>query len=328
MSHEIDMTSGKAACFSARGITPWHGLGKVITEDAVTSADAIKFAGLDYSLFKNPLWSVNGDGKTIEVPNNFAIVRGDTGGVLGVVGKNYEIFQNSQAFSFFDTVIGQKLAVYETAGALFDGRIVWILAKLPAKVFIKGTDDVTDSYVLLSTSHDGSRGVTIMPTMVRVVCNNTLTMALGEYSCAEGVRLRHTKAVHSKAALVSEKLGIINTKIEEYDTQINGLSKRKITKQAFDNYITTLFPDNENSKSSTRTENIRLEMENNYEYPEFDLTGGTAWAAFNAVTKYVDHQRTNKGSDSQNKMSNRMFSNLLGVGATKKNQAFNLAMSL
>ena len=328
MSHEIDMTSGIAACFSSRGMTPWHGLGKVITEEAVTSQDAIKFAGLDYSLFKNPLWSVNGDGKTIDVPNNFAIVRGDTGGVLGVVGKNYEIFQNSQAFSFFDTVIGEKLAVYETAGALYDGRIVWILAKLPAKVFIKGTDDVTDSYVLLSTSHDGSRGVTIMPTMVRVVCNNTLTMALGEYSCSEGVRLRHTKTVHSKAALVSEKLGIINVKIEEYNSKINAMSKVNISKQEFQNYVNTLFPDNPNSKNATRTENIRLEMFENYDSPEFVNTGGTAWAAFNAVTKYVDHQRTNKGDDTQTKLSNRMFSNLLGAGATKKNEAFDLALSM
>ncbi len=326
--HKLDMTTGKAAMFSSRGMVPWHGLGTVIQEDAATSADAIKYAGLDYSLFKTPLWTIDGDGNKIDVPENFAVVRGDTNAVLGVVGKNYKIFQNSEAFEFFDGVVGDKLAIYETAGAIHGGKIVWILAKLPAELRVGKTDDVTNSYVMLATSHDGSMSVTMMPTLVRVVCNNTFTLAINGFSIERGIKMRHTKNMSTKIDIARERLGIVNTQVEEYNEQMNALAKRNITKTELKSYIESLFPDNENAKNNTRTENMRDQIYNNWLETEFAQIEGTAWAAFNAVTRFVDHQRSTKGTDDADRANNRMYSVLMSSGAVKKREAFNSALAL
>lgn len=326
--HKIDTTSGKAAMFSSRGMVPWHGLGTVIQEDAATSADAIKYAGLDYSLFKNPLWSIDGEGNKIEVPENFAVVRGDTNAVLGVVGKNYKIFQNSEAFEFFDSVIGEKLAVYETAGALHGGKIVWILAKLPTEIRIPKTDDVSNAYVMLATSHDGSMSVTMMPTIVRVVCNNTFTLAIRDYSVERGIKMRHTKNMSAKIDIARQRLGIVNQQIDEYNSQVELLSSRRFTKTELQQYVESLFPDNNEAKHNTRTENMREEIYKNWAETEFAQIEGTAWAAFNAVTKFVDHQRSTKGTDDTDRANNRMYSVLMSSGAVKKRQALNVALEM
>lgn len=328
MAHHLDIVNGKASMFSSRGMLPWHGLGTVINEDAVTSADAIKLAGLDYNLYKNPLFTIDPDGNKIEVPDSFAVVRGDINQAIGVVGKNYEIFQNSEAFAFFDEVVGDKLAVYETAGALHGGRKVWILAKLPQELFIKGTDDRTDSYVLLGTSHDGSQALMMMPTLTRVVCHNTYTLAMSNFSIESGIKVRHTRNMKAKVSLARERLSIINEQITEYQEQSNYLASINVNAAQFKAYIETLFPDNKDAKNNTRTVNMRNMITLNFEDNEFKETDGTAWAAFNAVTRYVDHQRSTKGTDDTDRRNNRMESVLFTTGATKKREAFKLALSL
>lgn len=328
MAHHLDIVNGKASMFSSRGMLPWHGLGTVINEDAVTSADAIKLAGLDYNMYKNPLFTIDPDGNKIEVPDSFAVVRGDINQAIGVVGKNYEIFQNSEAFAFFDEVVGDKLAVYETAGALHGGRKVWILAKLPQDLFIKGTDDRTDSYVLLGTSHDGSQALMMMPTLTRVVCHNTYTLAMSNFSIESGIKVRHTRNIKAKVSLARERLSIINEQITEYQEQSNYLASINVNAAQFKAYIETLFPDNKDAKNNTRTVNMRNMMTLNFEDNEFKETDGTAWAAFNAVTRYVDHQRSTKGTDDTDRRNNRMESVLFTTGATKKREAFKLALSL
>jgi phage/plasmid-like protein (TIGR03299 family) len=326
--HKLDMTTGKASMFSSRGMVPWHGLGTVISEDAATSADAIKYAGLDYSLFKTPLWTVDGDGNKVDVPENFAVVRGDTSGVLGVVGKNYKIFQNSEAFEFFDSVVGDKLAIYETAGALHDGRIVWVLAKLPSELRVGKTEDVTNAYIMLATSHDGSMSVTMTPTLVRVVCNNTFTLAIRGFSIQTGIKMRHTKNMSTKIDIARERLGIVNKQVTDYSEQMNALANRKINKTELKSYIESLFPDNDTAKNNTRTENMRDQIYENWAETEFAQIEGTAWAAFNAVTKFVDHQRSTKGSDDSDRASNRMYSVLMSSGAVLKREAFQAALAL
>lgn len=328
MAHELDIVNGKASMFSSRGMLPWHGLGTVINEDAVTSAEAIKLAGLGYDLYKNPVFTIDPDGKQVEIPEAFAVVRGDTNEALGVVGKNYQVFQNSEAFSFFDDVVGEKLAVYETAGALHGGRKVWILAKLPKQVFIKGTEDRSNSYVLLGTSHDGSQALTMMPTLTRVVCNNTYTLAMGKYSMQSGIKIRHTRNMKKSVNLAKDRLAIINHQIEEYEKQANQLATVKISQAQFNTYIKMLYPDNDDAKNTTRTVNMRNVMAMNYEDSEFKAIEGTAWAAVNAVTRFVDHQRSTKGSDAADRIDNRMESVLFTTGATQKRQAFELALTL
>ena len=271
---------------------------------------------------------MDADNNSIEVPNQFAIVRGDTSAVLGVVGKNYKIFENAEAFKFFDDVIGDKLAVYETAGALHGGRIVWILAKLPKTVRAGSTDDISDSYVLLSTSHDGSKSVTMMPTLVRVVCNNTYTLAVSEYSAESGIRMRHTKNMVNNLSLAKQRLEIVNKKIDDYQEAVNILAGKQISSKMLQSYAEAIFPDNPNAKHNTRTENMRENIYNNFEDKEIKETDGTWWKAVNAVTYYVDHQRSTKGQNDSARQDNRMVSTLMTTGASKKRSAMDLALEM
>ena len=326
--HNIDMSRGEASMMSTKGIVPWHGLGTVLEEDAVDSKTAIQAAGLNWSLYKNELLTVDPDGQQIEVPDQYAIVRGDTKSVLGVVGKNYKIFENAQAFEFFDSVIGEKAAVYETAGALKGGRIVWILAKLPNSMRIANTDDISNSYVMLATSHDGSRSVTMMPTSVRIVCNNTYTMAVQEYNVNTGIKIRHTSSMNNRVDLARERLKIVNSNLAVYEEKANILAGRKISVKNLESYIQELFPDNKNAKHNTRTENIRQSITNNFENSEIKKTDGTWWKAFNAVTEFVDHQRSTKGVNDSARNDNRMISTLMTSGASKKRGALELALEL
>jgi len=164
---------------------PWHGLGQII-KDYPTSAEALAFAGLDYTVEKRPLFTYDtenhhGDPETdliipeIDVPGFFATVRSDTDQVLGVVGKDYEVVQNVEAFSFFDAIVGGKDGIlYETAGALGNGERVFITAKLPDYIRV-GRHDLIEKYLFLTTSHDGTGSIQIAFTPVRIVCQNSTT---------------------------------------------------------------------------------------------------------------------------------------------------------
>jgi phage/plasmid-like protein (TIGR03299 family) len=326
--HALDMSRGEASMMSTKGIVPWHGLGTVLDEDVVDSATAIRAAGLNWSLYKNPLTTVDADNNQIEVPNQFAIVRGDTSAVLGVVGKNYKIFENAEAFNFFDEVIGDKLAVYETAGALHGGKIVWILAKLPKTIRAGSTDDISDSYVLLATSHNGSMSVVMMPTLVRTVCDNTFTLAISEYSAESGIRMRHTKNMKNNLSLAKQRLQIVNNKIDEYQDKVNLLASRQISSKVLEAYAEAMFPDNPDAKHNTRTENMRNNIFENFEMKEIKETDGTWWKAVNAVTYYIDHQRSTKGKNDSARQDNRMVSTLMTTGASKKRSAMDLALEM
>ena len=178
MSHNLLMQNGQASMFYINEV-PWHGLGTRLDKPA-TAHEAITAARLDWKVVKLPLFAGS---KRIPVTDRFAVVRrtGDliqhTDPVLGVVSHEYTPLQNQQAFQFFDPIVGQNAAIYHTAGALGKGERVWILAQLPGHIRVAG-DDITEKYLLLSNSHDGKSSVTIKFTPVRVVCQNTLTLAL------------------------------------------------------------------------------------------------------------------------------------------------------
>ncbi len=184
----------------------WHGLGQIVT-DYPTSAEAISYAGLDYTVEKralttnalvNDLSDLNAGIAVpkIEVPNFFATVRNDNNAVLGVVGKDYEVVQNADAFQFFDAIVGDGNGIkYETAGALGKGERIFITAKLPD--FIKvGKQDLIEQYLFLTTSHDGFGSITAAFTPTRIVCNNTLNAAMRNYS--NGIKIRHTASANDR----------------------------------------------------------------------------------------------------------------------------------
>ena len=149
---------------------PWHGLGTMV-KDSPSSAQALCLAGLDWKVEQHPI--VTSDG--IPLNGFWANVRNIDQKVLGVVSDKYKVVQNEEAFAFTDTLLGEGVT-YETAGALQEGRKVWLLAKLPQKYIISG-DEITP-YLVFSNSHDGSGAIKVAMTPVRVVCNNTLNLAL------------------------------------------------------------------------------------------------------------------------------------------------------
>jgi phage/plasmid-like protein (TIGR03299 family) len=182
MAHNINYNeqTGKHSFFSVKE-KAWHNLGQIIS-DYPTSAEAIKHAGLNYRVEKRPLFTYDtenftGDSDTdimipeIEVPDFYATVRTDTDEVLGVVGNDYEVVQNVNAFDFFDAIVGGKDGIlYETAGALGKGQRIFITAKLPNYIRI-GRDGLIEQYLFLTTSHDGYGSITAAFTPVRICCD-------------------------------------------------------------------------------------------------------------------------------------------------------------
>jgi phage/plasmid-like protein (TIGR03299 family) len=201
MAHQLNFNpkTGKDSFMSVKE-KAWHNLGQII-DRYPTSSEAIQHAGLDYIVEKRPLFTYdtgNHSGHTdddiiipeIEVPNYFATVRADTEQVLGVVGNDYEVVQNPEAFSFFDAIVGGGDGIlYETAGALGNGERVFITAKLPDYIKV-GVKDWIAQYLFLTTSHDGLGSITAAFTPIRIVCNNTLNAALQNHSGA--IKIRHT----------------------------------------------------------------------------------------------------------------------------------------
>jgi phage/plasmid-like protein (TIGR03299 family) len=188
------------------------------------------------------------------VPNTYATIRTDTSEVLGVVGGKYLPIQNRDAFAFFDALVGSDEAIYHTAGVLGKGERIWVLAKLPTYIRV-GKNDIVDKYLLLTNSHDGSAVVRAKLTPIRVVCQNTLSAALG--GSEQEVRIRHTVNAQHRLEEGHKLLGLTNQLYAQLDTIFNRMALRKVTEKQLLDYVKALVPSNEDAKFQTRNENIR-----------------------------------------------------------------------
>jgi len=312
------------------GAEPWHGLGRKL-EGVATAAQAIEAAGLGWGVVKEPLYLK--DGRL--VPAAYATIREDSKDVLGVVGEVYRPLQNREAFSFFDAVVGSKEAIYHTAGALGAGERVWILAKLPGQVRVVG-DDVADKFLLLTNTHDGTSAVQVMFTPIRVVCQNTLNVAVGDGSRKQ--KIRHTAAMGLRVADVREGLGIIQERFRIFEEAAQAMTRVQVRGATWEAFLksTGLLPKEASligpgrRELSGRALNIIEEVSGMFEHGKGNnLPGvkGTAWAAFNAVTEYVDHTRSSRGQG-RDKLESRAASLLFGSGADLKQKAWDSALAL
>lgn len=298
---------------------PWHGLGKAV-EGRVSSAEAIKAGGLDWKVAVEKM-VVAADG--LVVPNHFAVVRQDRRNVLGVVGNRFEPLQNVDAFASFDSAFGKEAAIYETCGSLGIGEKVWLLAKLP-DAFEVVNGDVVVKYVLLAMGHDGSMSIKVGKTAVRTVCENTLNLAL---SARENfVSIRHTGDVKARVDAAFKVLGLVKEQYAELETFFKWLASRPLFGEGLKNVVADIFPAPEGEKASTRLANIReavIERCENGKGVEIPGVRGTAWAAFNGVTEYLDHFRVMKGTDddADGARSRRMESILFGNVAETRERA-------
>lgn len=272
----------------------------------MTAQQAIKLAHLDYEVVKVPNFAYY-NGEFLDTPSSFSTLRTDTGQILGDrIGKNYTIVQNSEAFEFFDTLTGTGAAIYETAGVLGIGEKIFITAKMPDTIRIEGTDDLTEVYVLLTSSHDGSGSIIAAVTPIRVVCANTLNMALSQTT--NRVAIRHSTIVKERLADAHRVLGISKIFVEEAQETFNYLSKKYVSDDAVKELIRTLFNDQE--RDSTRIKNIEDAVLECY----FTGVGqknivGTAWGAINGITFYLDHVKSYRNEVTK-------FENILGGNST------------
>ena len=324
MAHNLNITNGKAAMFY-HGERPWHGLGTLLDGPA-TAAEAIVAAGLDWQVEARFMQTVDDDNV-----NGFrAIIRLDTGDCLGVVGPSYAAIQNAQAFGFFDAVVGNGGAHYHTAGALGKGEQVWMLAQLPGIIRVARTDDTTEKFLLLANSHDGTSSLRMFFTPIRVVCQNTLNVALGGRCTQQGISIRHIGDIASKVQEAQRALGLAIRYYDDLESLVNKLASVRIRSNTVARYFESIVPDNPEAQSHTRTENIRTAMLRNFEEGKGNqLPGirGTMWAALNAVTEYVDHQRSTTGESDIEVRGNRLASQWFGSGARIKARAWDEALS-
>lgn len=307
------------------GEKPWHGLG-VGVEGALTASEAIKAAGLDWEVIPSPVYVKHND-KFILVDDKRGMVRSDTEYPLGIVGNVYHPLQNSEAFKFFDDVVGTGAAKYVTAGSLKHGKKIWILAEV-GKEFHVGGNDLVQKYVLLYNSHDGSSMVNIMITPIRVVCWNTLSAALKDNE--KKVRLRHTSSIIARAGEVKDLLGIVNNYYDEFEEKAALFSRTPIKNdEELDRYLSLAGFTLSEDKNNTRMQNTREQIITLFDGQGLgmDMNQHSVWNAYNAITEYVDHHRTIRVSGDYSKEEARLDSLWFGSGAQIKQKAWDAALA-
>jgi len=330
MPHEIDSTTGRPAVF-VTGEPAWHKLGKVI-QSAATSAEAIQLAGLNWNVEQWRLSATDPSSwRTSSVIDHVANVRTDTRAVLGVVGKGYTVFQNRDAFDFMDSLVGDKLAMFETAGALKGGRKIWMLARLPRE-YRAGPEDLIKPYILLVNSFDGSTALRMVPTTIRVVCQNTLNLALREAG-SEGIAIRHRPSLEDRVREAREKLGIIAARFDAFDAELHAMLDEELSGRQVARYFEKILPAPTADMSEREKANRAATLDSfrgNFENATNTLPGvrGTAWAAYNAVSEWADHQRKVRGANDHARTESRLDSNWFGSSHRIKQQAYSAALQL
>ena len=273
------MSANVETMFSVRE-TPWHGLGRIVM-DAPASREALELAGLDWQVESRNIYSGTG----AMIPGYRANVRSTDEAVLGVVSDRYRIVQNEEAFQFTDDLLGEGVT-YETAGSLQGGKKVWMLAKLPEKYIIAG-DEVTP-YLVFFNSHDGSSGVKVAMTPVRVVCQNTLNLALG--TAKRIWTARHTENVLLRVQDARETLQLANSYMGELGKGIHELTTIKLSDRKVQEFINEFFPITEDLTDGQRKNNLRLQEDlkaRYYNAPDLEWVGKNGWRFMNAVSDFL-----------------------------------------
>ena len=320
MSHEITEQDGIALAEQPA----WHGLGTVF-DHPMTVQEAFDASGLSsWDVGLQPLYLA--DGTAVE--GHQALVRSDTGRVFNVVGRQYTPLQNRDIAKFFDDIIGQTAGV-EAAGSIMGGARVWALARMPGDIHLEANhDDAIRRYFLLANGHDGTLAVRAFMTPIRVVCNNTLSAALANGG-SDGVTLRHTPNLQQRLQAAKRLLGFVDKHYKRMSDVANFLSSEPVRAEQFERYVKTLFPDNPEAESHTRTRNIRDRVAECFMGERNGLPGirGTWWAAWNAVTEYIDHRRTSRKTEAATARENRFVSTTMGTGARIKSDALGYAVA-
>ena len=262
--------------------TPWHGLGTRVNE-APASKEALTAAGLDWRVLQEPIYT-----ETEELISGYkANVRDCDRQVLGVVTDRYKVIQNTEAFAFTDSLLGEGVR-YETAGSLLGGRKVWLLAHMPHEYIISG--ERISPYLLFSNAHDGSGAVRIALTPVRVVCNNTLNLALS--TAKRSWSMMHTGDIKGKIKEAEDTLFRAESYMDELGKEFENLRTKKLTDKKVMEYIEILLPieDGSTPQQVRNMKRLREDMKIRYfDAPDLQHVGKNAYRFVNAVSDFATH---------------------------------------
>lgn len=310
MAHELEIVNGQAQ-MAYVGQVPWHGLGTQVDEN-ISSNGMLFAAGLDWNVEKQPLFAEYGGEKV--ATGKSALLRDSDGKILDVVSDDWFPVQNSAAFDFFHDFVEAGDMQMHTAGSLRGGKIVWALAKVSEEFEVFGGDKV-ESYLLFSNPHQYGKCIDIRFTPIRVVCNNTLTLSLGQKSDMM-VKLNHRHQFN--AEMVKQALGVAHTKLATYKDVATFLGSKSYTKDKATEYLTELFPVlGKKEKELSRPAEKILDLVNTQ--PGAQYAEGTWWSMFNAVTYATDHVL---GQNSDTRLQSAWY----GANRTRKIKALEKAV--
>jgi phage/plasmid-like protein (TIGR03299 family) len=275
---------------------PWHGLG-VRVEEALSSEEALREAGLDWRVIQKPIYTADlvcssGNVYTSDsqlIHNYKANVRDSDGQVLGVVTDRYRIVQNEEAFAFTDALLGEGVK-YETAGSLQNGRRVWMLARLPEKYIIGG--ECIEPFLVFSNSHDGTAAIKVCMTPIRVVCQNTLNLALDQ--ARRSWAAKHTGNVQNRMHEARETLGLAHRYMEKLGGEVDRLSRIKLPDSKVLEFINELIPLQDEATDIQRknVEQLREDMKIRYfEAPDLKGVGKNGYRFVCAISDFATHAK-------------------------------------
>jgi phage/plasmid-like protein (TIGR03299 family) len=307
MAHELETQNGVASFASFRE-PAWHNLGTVFDTEKNTS-EMLSAANLNG-------WNVRLE--DLEIPSTLIsdkqyqyVVRTNPTNksqtdVLGIVGERYVPLQNEELFAFGDNILDGG-GRWETAGSLKGGRVVFGSLALERETILdpSGVADKVKTYLLINTSHDGSIAIQASITPVRVVCANTLNVALNRTRKKDGVKqsfkIRHTQTAQGKVAVARQALGMANSYMDEFDKMAHAMISKEISAKDFNDIILAAYPKPElDTKGAIKKWENKIDMINDIYTGEFNgMIAGNAWGAFNALTERLDWYRTSRSANGE-----------------------------
>jgi phage/plasmid-like protein (TIGR03299 family) len=321
---------------------PWHGLGHQIVRspgESVSVDEILERSGCDWKVVKDPLRTKN---RNISIPGRCALVRETDGQFFDIVGTEWKPIQNRDAFEFFRKFCERGDMDMHTAGSLDGGRMVWAMAKLKSGFTLPGGDEI-EGNLLFMNPHRFARSAVCEFTPIRVVCMNTLILALN--NAVNGLKVNVSHKTEFNPTLVEEALGLSEQKMEKYQEAAQFLASKRVDRESMEQYFTSLFPVIRYNKSSANDNDImtmeqligagttqsknKRDISKNAErlltvvetQPGADMSAGTWWQPFNAVTYLTDHE-FGRGTDS------RLTSAWFGNNRRLKVKALNLALEM
>lgn len=321
MSHELEIFENGDASIAYAGDVPWHGLGYKVSND-LTPEQMMEAARLDWTVDTVPLPAMY-NGRKINTGHS-ALIRSSDSKVLDVITDDWNPLQNLEAFQFFNDFVGAGDMSMHTAGSLMGGKMVWGLAKINDSFELFGGDKV-EGYLLFSNPHQYGKSIDVRFTPIRVVCNNTLTLALGNKT-SNMVKINHRREFNPD--MVKQTLGVASDKLAKYKEMAAFLGTKKYSNENIIEYFNRIFPKTSDLKNASveksgvpQSRAANLAMEALHEQPGARFAEGSWWQAYNSVTYLTDHV-LGRSADT------RLASAWYGVNQSKKIQALNLAVEM